>query len=78
MLHIQACVKLLTDKGRENGYLTYEELNNLLPEDTTAPEKIDKILVMLDEMGIDLIEEAEARQRSRSLSSKHAAATWKS
>ncbi|MGR3303742.1 MAG: RNA polymerase sigma factor RpoD [Candidatus Scalindua sp.] len=57
-------IKTLVLKGKEKGFLTYEELNNILPDDTlTRPEKIDEILIMLDELGIDLIEESEIETR---------------
>ena len=57
-------IKTLVLKGKEKGFLTYEELNNILPDDTLVrPEKIDEILMMLDELGIDLIEEAEIETR---------------
>ena len=57
-------IKTLVQKGKEKGFLTYEELNNILPDDTLVrPEKIDEILMMLDELGIDLIEEAEIETR---------------
>src|SRR3989338_3571237 len=53
-------IKTLVLKGKEKGFLTYEELNNILPDDTLVrPEKIDEILMMLDELGIVLIEESE-------------------
>ena len=51
-------IKQLVQKGKEKGYLTYEELNDILPDDADiSPEKIDDILMMLDELGIDLIDE---------------------
>jgi RNA polymerase primary sigma factor len=57
-------VKLLVQKGKEKGFLSYEELNDILPDDTVVPpEKIDNILMMLDELGIDLIDEADAESR---------------
>jgi len=57
-------IKTLVLKGKEKGFLTYEELNNILPDDTLVrPEKIDEMLMMLDELGIDLIEEAEIETR---------------
>lgn len=57
-------IKLLVQKGKEKGFLTYEELNDILPDDTVVPpEKIDDILMMLDEMGIDLIDEADVESR---------------
>ena len=53
-------LKALVKKGKEKGYLTYEELNDILEDDTLIqPGKIDETLVMLDELGIDLIEESE-------------------
>ena len=57
-------IKTLVSKGNEKGFLTYEELNDILPDDTlVSPEKIDEILMMLDELGIDLIEESEIEVR---------------
>ncbi|MHC4267561.1 MAG: RNA polymerase sigma factor RpoD [Planctomycetota bacterium] len=57
-------IKILVQKGKEKGFLTYEELNEILPDDTLAqPEKIDETLMMLDELGIDLIEESEIEAR---------------
>ncbi len=57
-------IKALVVKGKEKGFLTYEELNNILPDDTLSqPGKIDETLIMLDELGIDLIEESEIEAR---------------
>ena len=51
-------------KGKEKGYLTYDELNDMLPDDADiSPEKIDDILMMLDELGVDLIDETEVESR---------------
>jgi RNA polymerase primary sigma factor len=49
---LQALISL----GKKKGYLTYEEINNVLPEDITSPEHIDRILVGLDEMDIEVID----------------------
>ncbi len=57
-------IKQLVQTGKEKGYLTYEELNDILPDDADiSPEKIDDILMMLDELGIDLIDETEIESR---------------
>src|SRR3989337_3292814 len=57
-------IKHLVQKGKEKGYLTYEELNDMLPDDADiSPEKIDDILMMLDELGIDLMDETEIESR---------------
>src|SRR3990170_3663266 len=49
---LQALISL----GKKKGYLTYEEINNRLPEDITSPEQIDRILIKLDEMEIEVID----------------------
>jgi len=57
-------IKHLVQKGKEKGYLTYEEMNDMLPDDAdVSPEKIDDILMMLDELGIDLIDEIDVESR---------------
>ncbi len=53
-------VKLLIEEGRKKGFLTYEEINRVLPDDLVSPEKLDAILMHLDEIGVQLLDEAEA------------------
>ena len=52
-----ASVKKMLAKAKERGFVTYDELNDVLPEDSVSPEKIDDILVTLDEMGIGIVDE---------------------
>src|SRR5439155_24799967 len=63
MEKIDDALKTLLESGKEKGYLTYDQVNDHLPDDDTNPEKIDQILIMLEEAGIELIEEAEAEDR---------------
>ncbi|MEK7733052.1 MAG: RNA polymerase sigma factor region1.1 domain-containing protein, partial [Planctomycetota bacterium] len=57
-------IKHLVQKGKEKGYLTYEEMNDMLPDDAdVSPERIDDVLMMLDELGIDLIDEIDVESR---------------
>ncbi len=58
-------LKVLINKGRAKGFLTYEELNDALPDETAAPDKIDSILMKLDELGVDIIDEAEAEEHAK-------------
>jgi RNA polymerase primary sigma factor len=48
----------LVSKGKTQGYLTYDEVNDYLPDEAVNPEKLDSLLIALDEMGIELINEA--------------------
>src|ERR1700676_2139654 len=56
-------LKALLESGKEKGYLTYDQVNDHLPDDDANPEKIDQILILLEEQGIELIEESEAEER---------------
>jgi RNA polymerase primary sigma factor len=62
---LPAPLKGVIKKGQAKGFLTYEELNDALPEEAVAPEHIDDILMLLDEHGIDIIDEAEAEERAQ-------------
>jgi len=51
-------IKLLIAKGKEQGYLTYAEVNDHLPDDIVEPEQIEDIVAMIDDMGIAVYETA--------------------
>lgn len=63
MEKIDDSLKALIESGKEKGFLTYDQVNDHLPDDDTNPEKIDQILMMLEDQGIELIEESEAEER---------------
>src|SRR5687767_2370291 len=50
-------VRILLELGTSRGYLTYEELNEKLPDEVVSPDKLDTLLMRIDEMGIKLIDE---------------------
>src|ERR1700685_363246 len=52
-------VKALLDLGTSRTYLPYEELNQKLPDEVVSPDKLDSLLMMIDEMGIKLIDESD-------------------
>ncbi len=56
-------LKALLDQGKEKGYLTYSQVNDYLPDDAVNPEKLDQLLLVLEEQGIELIDESEAEER---------------
>ena len=55
-----AGVKRMIKSAKKRGYVTIEELNQVLPSDTTSPDQIEDIYAMLNDMGINVIETDEA------------------
>ena len=54
----QSQLKLLIARGKEQGYLTYAEVNDHLPNDIVDPEQIEDIVNMINDMGITVYEKA--------------------
>ncbi|HEX3125281.1 MAG TPA: RNA polymerase sigma factor region1.1 domain-containing protein, partial [Rhodanobacteraceae bacterium] len=54
----QSEIKTLIIKGKEQGYLTYAEVNDHLPDDIVDPEQIEDIIGMINDMGIEVHEVA--------------------
>ena len=52
-------VKQLIDMGKEKGFLTYEEVNDLLPPDIVSSEQIDDVMSMFGEMEIEIVDSAQ-------------------
>ncbi|MBI2931251.1 MAG: RNA polymerase sigma factor RpoD [Planctomycetes bacterium] len=50
-------VRSLIEEAKKKGVVTYDELNKVLPDDTVSPEKLDSIFQMLDEMGVEIVED---------------------
>jgi RNA polymerase primary sigma factor len=56
----QAQVKRMIAEARERGYITYDQLNTVLPPDQVSSEQIEDVMSMLSEMGINIIEDEDA------------------
>lgn len=62
-LKLDEGLKALIESGKHKGYLTYTQVNEYLPDDAVNPEKLDQLLLVLEEQGIELIDESEAEER---------------
>jgi RNA polymerase primary sigma factor len=62
-LKIDEGLKALLESGKHKGYLTFSQVNDYLPDDAVNPEKLDQLLLVLEEHGIELIDESEAEER---------------
>jgi RNA polymerase primary sigma factor len=56
-------IKTLLDLGKRRGFLTFDQVNDLLPDEASDPGKIQGVLETLDELGIELVNEEEAESR---------------
>ena len=61
----QAAVKKMIAEAREKGYITYDQLNQVLPPDQVSSEQIEDVMSMLSEMGINIIEDEEAEEEDQ-------------
>jgi RNA polymerase primary sigma factor len=59
---IEQCVNELIERGRGRGYLTWEELNETLPDEAISPEKLESVLNRIELSGINMIDEIEAEK----------------
>ena len=60
----QAAVKKMIAEARERGYITYDQLNGVLPPEQVSSEQIEDVMAMLSEMGINIIDNDEAEEGS--------------
>ena len=56
----EASVKKLIARAKKRGYITYDELNDALPQDQMSSEQIEDIMSALNEMGVNIVENEEA------------------
>ncbi len=59
----EGIIKALIEKGKKKGYLTYEEMNEDLPDEAVSPNRLDSLLMTLDELGVQLLDESELAKR---------------
>ena len=58
----QAAIKRMISEARERGYITYDQLNAVLPPEQVSSEQIEDVMSMLSEMGINVVESEEAEE----------------
>tara|TARA_R110002074_G_scaffold19890_4_gene62937 strand:+ start:5194 stop:7188 length:1995 start_codon:yes stop_codon:yes gene_type:complete len=71
----QASVKRMIAAAKERGFITYEQLNQVMPPDQVSSEQIEDVMSMLSEMGINVVEEEEAEDADSTLPAETEAAS---
>ncbi|MBN2160072.1 MAG: RNA polymerase sigma factor RpoD [Spirochaetes bacterium] len=57
-------VKKLIELGKQNGEITYDEINDILPDKLLNSEKIDDVFILLNQLGIEVVEESSRKDQS--------------
>jgi RNA polymerase primary sigma factor len=57
-------VKKLIEMGKQNGEVTYDEINDILPDKLLNSEKIDDVFILLNQLGIEVVEESTRKDQS--------------
>ena len=57
-----AAVKKMIKQAKKRGFVTFDQLNEVLPSDTTSPEQIEDIMSMLSDMGMEAFAERAHRE----------------
>jgi RNA polymerase primary sigma factor len=60
--HFEKDLHDLITKGKSQGHLTYDEVNAYLPDEAVSPEKLDNLLIALEEQGIALVDEPPSQR----------------
>ncbi|NGZ07633.1 MAG: RNA polymerase sigma factor RpoD [Magnetococcales bacterium] len=60
-------MKILIERGKERGFLTYDEVNDVLPHNVNVAEQIEDVVTVLDDLGIHLVEEPEVVSSIKSI-----------
>ena len=57
-------VKKLIELGKQNGEVTYDEINDILPDKLLNSEKIDDVFILLNQLGIEVVEESTRKDQN--------------
>ncbi|MFO0972168.1 MAG: RNA polymerase sigma factor RpoD [Phycisphaerae bacterium] len=61
---IEAAVNELITRGKQRSFVTWEEMNEILPDEAVLPDRLEEIIVKLEGMSIELIDEVEAEKKA--------------
>src|SRR5487761_2618247 len=59
---VSASIKKMVAKGKERGYVTYDEINAALPPEQVSSEQIEDTMTMLSELGVNIVKNEEAEE----------------
>jgi RNA polymerase primary sigma factor len=57
---VEASIQELLGRGKKRGFLTWEEMNEVLPDEAICPDKLEEVMMRLEQAGIEMLDESEA------------------
>ncbi len=72
MYRLDESLRKLTELGQLQGYLTFSQVNDYLPENEVSPEKIDALLLSLEDLGLSIIDEKKVKNAPKVSAAKKA------
>ncbi len=57
---VEVALSKLIERGREHGYLTWEVLNDSIPDEAVDPDKLETLMIRLDAAGVEMLDEIDA------------------
>ena len=60
---VTEAIDKIIEMGKKHGYLTYEQMNDQLPDEAVTPNRLDCLLMTLDELGVQILDEADLARR---------------
>src|SRR5215204_513107 len=61
----EASLKKLIARGKRKGYLTYDQLNEALPQDQMSSDQLEDVMAALNEMGVNIVENEDAGEEDQ-------------
>ncbi len=59
---VEKAILILVERGSSRGYLTWEELNDLIPDEAVCPDQLELLMLRLDDAGVEMLDEGDAVQ----------------
>ncbi len=59
---LDGSTKVLLERGRKKGFVTYEEMNQILPDEVVSGDNIEAVIALLEEHGIELVDDADVQE----------------
>ena len=63
MTVLDESLKTLIDAGKEQGFLTFTQVNEYLPDEAVSPEKLDQLLMSIEQLGLEIVNDEKLAER---------------